>query len=546
MNIKKNIGLLLLPALVFSQNAKIEKFKKSYNVETVKNGYSILRDKDDFNKVKIADQNGEIVSSYTGNELYLGTLNCNKYFTGIAVHGGNDGGGWTHVDYKEVKVRDITDSKSVQSLDYYFYSFYDTDEFGLHRIFYDKNQIGLVNSCGKIVVAPKYKYIKKFNEQGQAIVFTENEYTVIDTLGNAVLQKPFKYVRNDFNGSTFAFDQNFKVNDNRIVATYDTKNYGLLDIKTNKEILPFKYDFIEEKKKELGIDLEKFYVVYKDKKIGILDYKTLKEVLPVSENATYVMYAGAKNDKYLVLYSGEINGKRFENAYYGKTLFDPKLDIKAVKIYNDRFITLHLGNGDSMIYDVDKSKFISTIKGQLVKVGIYSQSFGLPDNKKQNRYDKSENFFLVTTCENSDCYNEPSIRSALFSTDGIAKTSFLKDPSFAIIQIDKQQEKLLFLVNHRIGSSLGCSLFDNNGKPVLENFKIFDTDKEYNFIVDNNLLVLNEESDPFVYGKTTFDIDGKMIGERYMYISNPSRKAAVKTETKEQTESQKNNRFLKK
>jgi hypothetical protein len=42
-------------------------------------------------------------------------------------------------------------------------------------------------------------------------------------------------------------------------------------------------------------------------------------------------------------------------------LFDPKLEIKKM-FKRSRYITLHLYNGDSMIYDLESEKFITTIK----------------------------------------------------------------------------------------------------------------------------------------------------------------------------------------
>jgi hypothetical protein len=79
-----------------------------------------------------------------------------------------------------------------------------------------------------------------------------------------------------------------------------------------------------------------------------------------------------------------------------------------------------------MIYDLESEKFITTIKGAHAVIS-----------------DLDEHVF---------------------------KTSFLQDAKYAIIQVDKAQQKFLYLVHHRPNAfSLAYSLFIKHGKASLEN-----------------------------------------------------------------------------
>lgn len=557
--------LFLLPLISFSQNAKIENLKKDYNLQVKKGGFILLEEKKNSSNIKIANPEGEIIYSFQRDNKkdFLSGLNCGKFFTS-KVHGsGNDGGGYMIFENVEVEIHDVKNPNVGIKTNFNFTNGSSNQPFEFYNFFDSSDRVGIINSCGEIIVPASYKRIGNFNKLGQALAFTDTDFTVLDTLGKPLLKQPFKHAL----GRVFKYDYNTYVKDNRVTSSLDGKLFGIFDFKQNKQLIPNNYNEISSldkmyfKGKEQKNDFA--YLAKKNDIIEVIDYSNFKNILPMSVGATGLSSINELNDKYLVIFSKikkiikQVNPNfstdeslYFRNIYYdGKVLFDPKLEIKEINIYRDRFITLQLHNGGSKIYDFQKSKFIADFPNDLVSVGDYN-TFSHTIIDKDYAYDGRDTFFSVSIpCKGPNCQTSTSRKGALCDYDGKLRTEILQDVSYNIFKLDKTQDKFLFLTYSRPdGFVLNYSLYDNEGKLRLGNFEIGDNPKEHSIFIKDNTLIFNEIIEKSaVFGKTAFAADGKMIGERYMFISEPSKKAEVKNiYTKEQLESQKNNRFLKK
>lgn len=568
MKNKYSILLLLISLVSFSQNAKVESLKKDYDLQFKKSGFIVLKDKQNSSKIKIANADGEIIYSFTDNKntSFLGGFNCGKFFTSKVKGSANDGGGFTIFELVDIEMHDLKNPNVGIKTNFTIADGAHRELFEIYKIFDNSDKIGLINSCGEVIVPPKYNRIGKFNELGQAIAYMDGNFTVIDTLGNSLINRSFKHGQKNVRKYDNEFYDDIK--DNRVKSSDDGKLFGIYDFKENKQLIQNNYDkvsrlsdlyFYNENNKNNFP-----YVAEKNGIIQIIDYSNLKDILPMSIGANYVSKVDKRNNKNLVVFSttkksikklnsnvSSDESKSFENIYYdGKILFDPSLEIKKIDMHNDPYVILQLYNGDSMIYDLNKSKFLITIKGALAQIDSFNEIYsGNNDNKMQNRYqDRNKYLSISIPCVGPDCYSVNSKRYCLFDIDGNMKTKFLQQANYAIIQIDKSQEKFLYLVYHRVNSlSSVYSLIDNNGNVLLDNFKISNTEKDFDFLVYNNLLILNEDMGNNVYGKTAFDIIGNMSGERFLYSLKPMRNQPKDNQKdNSKTEAPANNRFLKK
>ncbi|MDA6071748.1 hypothetical protein NJT12_19155 [Flavobacterium sp. AC] len=557
--------LFVLPLISFSQSSKIEDLKKDYNLEIKKGGFILLKDKKSADNIKIANAAGEIIYSFKGDNKkgFLSGLNCGKFFTSKVRGSGNDGGGYMIFEYVDVEIHDVKNPEVGIKTNFNFTNGSWNQPFEVYSFFDNTEKVGIVNSCGEIIVPAQYNSIGNFNKSGQALAFTNTDFTVLDTLGKSLLKQPFKHAR----GQVFKYDYDVFVKDNRVRSSLDGKQFGIYDFKENKQLIPNNYDKIYSLDKMYyhvkGEKKDVAYLAQKNDIIELIDYSNLKNIFPISVGANDVSSLLEFKDKYMVIFSKTrkiikqlgANSSRDEsmylkNIYYdGKVLFDPKLEIKEIKIYKDRFFTLQLYNGGSKIYDFEKSKFIADFPNDLIAVSDY-RTFSHVISNEQYVYNGQDGFFNVSIpCKGANCQTSSSSKGAICDYNGRLRTDFLQDVSYTVLKPDTTQDKFLFLTYSRPdGFMMNYDLYDNDGKLKLEHFEISDNQKEYSLIVKNNILVLNEKIEKTaVYGKTAFDVDGKMIGERYMFISDPSKKEEVKSNyTKEQLESQKNNRFLKK
>jgi hypothetical protein len=564
---KYSILLFLISLVSFSQNARIENLKKDYDLQFKKNGFILLKDKQNSSKIKIANADGEIIYSFTYNKntSFLSGFSCGKFFTAKVKGSANDGGGFTIFEFVDVEMHDLKNPNVGIKTNFTIADGAHRELFEIYKIFDNTDKIGLINSCGEVIVAPKYNRIGKFNELGQAIAYLNDSFTVIDTLGNSLINRSFKHGQKNIGKYDNEFYDDIK--DNRVNSSDDGMLFGIYDFKENKQLIQNNYDkvsrlsnlyFYNENNKNNFP-----YVAEKNDVIQIIDYSSLKDILPMSIGANMVSSVTERNNKNLVVFSkkkkiikqlgpnlSSDESKFFKNIYYdGKILFDPLLEIKDLDFYNYPFIRLQLYNGDSMFYDIDQSKFIITVKGALAQIDSFNEIYAGNDNKMQNRYqDKKKYFNISIACVGPDCHSANSKRYCLFDIDGNMKTKFLQEAHYAIIQIDKTQEKFLYLVYYRANSmSSVYSLLDNNGKVLLDNFKISNTEKDFDFLVYNNLLVLNEDMGNNVYGKTAFDVNGNMSGERFLYSLKPMRNQPKDNQKdNSKTEAPVNNRFLKK
>jgi len=557
--------LFLLPLILFSQNAKIENLKKDYNLQVKKNGFILLVDKKKSQNIKIANADGDIVYSYKDDKTtgFLSGLNCGKFFISKVKGSGNDGGGYMIFEGLDVEIHDVKNPNAGIKTNFNFTNGSWNQPFEFYSFFDSTDKVGIINSCGEIIVPALYSRIGNFNTQGQALAYTDTDFTVLDTLGKSLLKQPFKHGLE----RVYKYDYDVYVKDNRVRSSLDGKQFGIFDFKESKQLIPNIYDEISSlDKMYYRVKEEKndfAYLAKKNNIIEVIDYSNLKTILPNSVGANGISSISELANKYVTVFYktkkiirqisqtvSNDESKYCKNVYYdGKVLFDLKLEIEDIKIYKERLLVLQLYNGGSMIYDLQKSNFIATFPESLISVYDYEMPTSMVFNKDY-MYDARGTFFNVSIpCKGPGCQTSNSRKGALCDFNGKLKTDFLQDVSYVVVKLDKAQDKFLFLTHKRPADfTLNFNLYDNDGKLKLENFKIEDNQKEYSLNTKDNALVLNEVIEKTtVYGKTAFDINGNMIGERYMFISDPAKKEVIKNEyTKEQVESQKNNRFLKK
>lgn len=568
---KKYLKFLLLFSIVsYAQNDNLIELKKDYYLKKEKNGFSLLSDKQNSSKIIIANAAGKVVFSFkhSQDKGFLSGLNCGKFFTSKIKGSLNDGGGFTVFDYVDVEIHDLLNPDVGVKTNYSIADGAHLELFEIYKIFDNNDKVGLINACGEVIMPPRYNAIGKFNKLGQAYAYTDRNYTVIDTLGNSILKSPYQHsMKQVYKTSNRYFDE---IKDNRVVSSNDGLLFGIYDFKQDKQLLPNIYDEIQRLSKPIvdikedQINKDLIYQVRKNNLTEILEYSNQKVIFPMQLEANGVTSFTVIKSKYFFDYYKvkkefrQINAsvsedvsKQYHNIYYNnKVLFDPKLEIKKIDVFKNRYITLHLYNGDSMIYDLESEKFITTIKGAHAVISSYDGIIGSSGNNMQNRYNNNDKFVKISVpCVGSDCHTTDSFKSALFDLDEhVFKTSFLQDATYAIIQVDKAQQKFLYLVHHRPNAfSLAYSLFNSNGKASLENFDITTTGNDYDFVVYDNLLFLNEHMGNFVYGKTSFNIDGNLVGERFLASLKPLRnqqKSSQSDNAKVQTPV--NNRFIKK
>lgn len=548
--------IFLCSCISFSQNVAIDKYKNDYSIEIKKNGILILTENNNPSVKKIINSDGKVVFSCKDNFQtgFLSGLNCGKFFTSKIVGRGNDGGGYTIFEHFDVKIHDVNKPNSSIPLNLNLSNLSSSQPFEFYTYFDSNKKIGLINSCGEVVIKAKYNRFANFNKSGFAVVYSDFDYDVIDTLGQTLLEKPFLHGLKEV-PVYYDFDLD-NINDNRIVSSIDGKQFGIFDFKQRKQLIANKYDKIvilgQNYFEHSWGNNELAYLAKKNDIVELIDYSSFKSLLPISVGAVGIRSASKLNDKPLIIYY-ENNPRdkysSFENIYYdGKTLFDSKLKIKKILIYEYNYFALQLDNGDSMIYDFKRGKFIITIKAAPASIYSTDQILGDKENKMQNRISPSGKYInVIIPCVGDGCYGESSSHSSLFDLNGNAKTSFLQGAKYSIIQIDKQQEKLMYLVYHRTNSlALVYTLFDSKGKILLDNFNIRTSQKDFDYVVHNNLLVLNEDMGDFVYGKTAFDVDGNMIGERYKYSLKPLRNQPEnKNPDNSKIDTPNKNRFLK-
>ena len=328
---------MLISIKNFSQNFKIENFKKDYNLERSKSGFFLLKDKNDRDKIKIANANGDIIYSHqnTKNKTFFSAIKCDKFFIGKPFGSANDGGGFTIFEYEDVKIHDLNNLEIGTEINFKFADRSEQQLFETYKVFDVNNKVGLINSCGQVFVPTKYNCISKFNKMGQAVAYTDTDYTVLDTLGNSILKKPFIHGKIFSMYSKESYDL---LEDNRIKASNDGKLFGIYDFKLNKELIPYVYDEIAnlsetDFKVIAGISDNKLgYYAVKNKIIAIIDYSNFKEILPQSLGATGFQSLKKINGNYFIDFyktknissaTSQNNSLDFHNIYFNeKVLFD--------------------------------------------------------------------------------------------------------------------------------------------------------------------------------------------------------------------------------
>ncbi|MFL0252462.1 WG repeat-containing protein [Clostridium neuense] len=174
----------------------------------------------------------------------------------------------------------------------------------LHRIYSSNYKAGLIDSSGKLVVQPKYNYIKLSNNNDYSINADDNnpiivslgsKYGLIDKAGNIILEPKYDYIygfsdglsRAKINNKIVFIDVNGKVviepqfkeagdfNNGLAAVKGDNDKYGFID-KTGKVVIQPQFDAYTEGGGGEGFQFQynfngDYAAVVKDGKFGVID-----------------------------------------------------------------------------------------------------------------------------------------------------------------------------------------------------------------------------------------------------------------------------------
>src|SRR6478609_8261230 len=198
------------------------------------------------------------------------------FLTGKSIKGPSDGGGGFTMGLNTIKIVNL-EGKVIMEPELANYRI--LLPFGRNDVKYSNlfclcganNKVGIINTNGKIILEPTYDHINGFNAKGQAIAFNGDVLQVIDSEGRQILKENYKYKVNYdsfFSIPTPGKINYFNVINNNLVCSKDGVNYGVINVLTNKTVIPFEYSAIDP---ELFIkDTDTIgYPVFKNKLVTI-------------------------------------------------------------------------------------------------------------------------------------------------------------------------------------------------------------------------------------------------------------------------------------
>ena len=211
---------------------------------------------------------------------------CENIFVGDYVYGVNDGGGAPREAVNNVKMITI-DNKIVKEISDFIIilPLWNNHENYKHLIRIESTTnglMGLMTSCGEVILQPKYNYINGFNKDGYAIAFSGKNIDVIDAQGNSVLKQKlyldFEYQRS----RTFPLSNDankLQVTNGNLAAKEEAGgNYGIYNVEQGMFITPLKYSLIDAT--PLIQKNKVYYKVKYDNKFALYNVETNSEIIP--------------------------------------------------------------------------------------------------------------------------------------------------------------------------------------------------------------------------------------------------------------------------
>ncbi|QOD61890.1 WG repeat-containing protein [Polaribacter haliotis] len=475
--------------------------KKGYSIEKFQNGYAVIYNKN--KKRGIIDNNGKIILktkyTYLSNVSEEGNL-----ITGEYIYGGNDGGGSPKIGLKNFKIitlkGDVIKENEFKNMTIQFLKYNPNYSVGSYFKLWNSNRKGgIINCNGDLIIEPKYDYLTFFNNKGKIIAFLNNEMYVFNNNGIQLNKTSLKYKIELQSQSTTTFPlvksantKNLQVFDDTVICTKDGTNYGVFNLKDNKEKISFIYEKIDTKlfiknKDTIG------YKVFKNNLSTLIDYKSNKEIAPfVFEDITDLITF--KNQKFLegnYLKNKKHIWSNYLNLETKELIFPNDLELyKASPINSSFWIVKVLGvlpNGYSShaysVYNVKEAKFIEA-----------------PELEKYSSIDRlSSNLVL---------FNKKNSGSWIYDLNKKQKIkSYLKKPRFTKFELTKNDLVKNFIV---ITNERKKTLYD-------EEFQIIFKDLKYSSsYVKKDRYIIKERIEG-KYVRTAYGIDGKIIGEKYKY-----------------------------
>lgn len=223
----------------------------------------------------------------------------------------------------------------------------------LHRIHSSDNKLGLIDSNGKVVVEPKYNFIKLSSNNDYSINSDDNnpiivslktassgvraKYGLIDKAGNVILEPTYDYIYGYSDGlskanlgdKTVFIDVNGKVvlepqfkavgdfNNGLAAVKADNNKYGFID-KTGKIVIQPQFDVYTEGGGGQGFQFQynfngNYAAVVKDGQFGVIDKSGNYKIKPDSNFKMFV------SDKLILVGQGEKGYKYIDVD--GNTIF---------------------------------------------------------------------------------------------------------------------------------------------------------------------------------------------------------------------------------
>ena len=266
---------------------------------------------------------------------------------------------------------------------------------------------GLYNACTGDLLEPQFKTISQFNENGLAVAFAENDYTVINAHGQEVLDQRFP---NEEGKHVHGLD----VQNNNIIGTVvqgeGDHRFGVFDLQSKSFIVDATYDHIKVLK-EFG-DQDGHYMAVRGDEIDLLDSQTGQNLLPQPFHKH-----GSSGIRIT-----EIFGQRYIEGpqLTGVDSSNDQGDIRVRKRY------FSLKDRAYLLPDDVQVSFLSPVEQlrgnhQYLKVSIVDPNAPVNDRTADGIYDLTENQFVLKP-DNNQAYQSialmPNDRFFLMTTKG--------------------------------------------------------------------------------------------------------------------------------
>lgn len=362
----------------------------------------------------------------------------------------------------------------------------------IHCFVGTNNRVGLMTTNGDIILPATYIHINDFNSKGQAITFSGTDLQVINTKGEPLLTEKYKSNSDDMNVYYgYTPDRKYKYNiiNNNVICSIDEKHYGMVNVVTNKVVVPFEYDKIGDiplidQNDTIG------YFVSKNNRATILDFKTKKEIAPFPFEEIQTAFIFNKS----VFIEGKNNSKTTRDRNY--------YDVKNKKMVFQNNISLDKATPlDQTFWKYEKNKIqqlYNTVKNEIVKTPEEATSIErLADNLALYTNYEKKSSFIFDLAQNKVVKQYSSVVDAY---------------SFQLKNATTSKE-YFFIKERKVpndGSSEGTTMYDRNLKTYFTDLSLSTS------YYENDRIVIKERIDG-KYPLTAYDINGNVIGTAREY-----------------------------